>query len=88
MIAFSMDLTDGSGVTRGPRRAHAQEDRVAVAVVPHLLDREDVSGRLPLAPQLLSAATEVDSPPGAHGREFVLRRLHRLAHALARVRQQ
>ena len=40
----------------GPARADAQQERVAVAVVAQLLDRERVAGRLALVPELLARA--------------------------------
>src|SRR5207249_4087454 len=47
-----------AGVASRARRPHPQQDRVAVAVVPQLLHRERVPGRLALAPQLLPRAAE------------------------------
>src|SRR5207237_9218656 len=47
-----------AGVARGPRRTHAEQDGVAVAVVLQLLDRERVPGALALAPELLPRAAE------------------------------
>ena len=52
----------GAGVARGPGRPHAQEERVAVAVVAQLLDRERVAGRLALAPELLARAAPEPAP--------------------------
>ena len=50
------EARDRTGVARGPGGSHAQEDRVAVAVVAKLLDRERVARRLALAPELAGAS--------------------------------
>ena len=48
----------GSRVARGARGRHSQEDRVAVAVFPELLDSEGVPRCLALVPETLARAAE------------------------------
>src|SRR4051812_24255874 len=50
------EATAGAGVARRPRRCHAEQKRVVVAVLADLLDLERVSGRLALLPELLPRA--------------------------------
>src|SRR3954451_6918139 len=47
---------DAPGVARGACRPDADEQRVAVAVVAHLVDRKRVAGGLALPPQALTRA--------------------------------
>ena len=56
------EARDGAGVAGGAGGPHAHEERVAVAVVAELLDRERVAGRRALVPELLRASGSRTTP--------------------------